>query len=104
MTTAVITSHIELDEQGRAWIVGANTKVIEVVCDKIAYGSSPEEIHFQYPHLSLAQIHAALSYYYDHKNEIDAEIAQQVKEYEELRAQAENSPLRQQLRAMGKLP
>ncbi len=103
MTTAVITSHIELDEQGRAWIVGANTKVIEVVCDKIAYGWSPEEMHFQHPHLSLAQIHAALSYYYDHKEEIDTEIAQQVKEYEKLRAQSENSPLRQKLRSMGKL-
>ena len=39
-------------------------KVTEVVLDKIAYGWSPEEIHFQHPHLSLAQIHAALTYYY----------------------------------------
>lgn len=57
---------------------------------------------YEYP-ISLAQIHAALSYYYDHQDELDAEIAGQMQEYEELRAQAENSPLRQKLRALGKL-
>jgi hypothetical protein len=31
------------------------------VLDKIAYGWIPEEMHLQHPHLSLAQIHAALS-------------------------------------------
>ena len=103
MTPSVAVNYIELDAEGRAWIVGANTKVIEVVCDKIAHGSSPEEIHFQYPHLSLAQIHSALAYYYDHQAEFDAEIARQCDEYDELRAREENSPLRQKLRAMSKL-
>jgi len=103
MTSTVATSYIELDAEGRAWIAGANTKVVEVVCDKIAHGSSPEEIHFQYPHLSLAQIHSALAYYYDYQEEIDAEVVRQVKEYDELRAGAEQSPLRQKLRAMGNL-
>jgi len=66
--------HIHLDEHGVAWIDNTKVKVIEVVLDKLAHGSSPEEIHFQYPHLSLAQIHAALAYYYDHQVELDAEI------------------------------
>jgi len=57
--TATFTTQIELDDRGVAWIGGTKTKVIEVVLDKIAYGSSPEEIHFQHPHLSLAQIHGA---------------------------------------------
>jgi uncharacterized protein (DUF433 family) len=103
MMSTVTTSHIELDAQGQAWIAGANTKVIEIVLDKLAWGWSPEEICLQHRRLSLAQIHAALSYYYDHQDEIDAEIAEQMREYEELRAQAENSPLRQKLRALGKL-
>jgi len=101
--STVITSHIEIDAEGRAWITGANTKVIEIVLDKLAWGWSPEEICLQRRQLSLAQIHAALSYYYDHQDEIDAEIAEQMREYKELRAQAENSPLRQKLRALGKL-
>jgi len=37
--------------------------------------SSPEEIHAPHPHLSLAQIHAALGCYYDHREELDAEAA-----------------------------
>lgn len=101
--STVVTAHIELDTEGRAWIVEANTKVIEIVLDKLAYGWNPEEMCLQHPHLSLAQIHAALSYYYDHQAELDAEIAGQMREYEALRAQAENSPLRQKLRALGKL-
>src|SRR5438445_2074499 len=97
------TTHIELDAEGRAWIAGTNTKVIEVVLDKLAYGWNPEEMCLQHPHLSLAQVHAALSYYYDHQAEFDAEIAGQMREYEASRAEAENSPLRQKLRALGKL-
>src|SRR3990172_8587789 len=67
--------HIRLDARGVAWIDDVNVKVIEVVLDRLAYGWSPEEIHFQHPHLSLAQIHAALAYYYDHQAALDGEIA-----------------------------
>lgn len=42
--SSIPTTHIEIDERGVAWISGANTKVIEVVLDKLAYGWSPEEI------------------------------------------------------------
>ena len=59
--TAFFTTRIELDGRGVAWIDGTKVKVAEVVLDKIAYGWSPEEIHFQHPHLSLAQIYAALN-------------------------------------------
>ena len=73
MSTAV-TTHIRIDENGVAWIDDTRIKVIEVAIDKIAHGSSPEEMHFQYPHLSLAQIHAALAHYYDHQAEIERDI------------------------------
>ena len=56
--TTVVSTLIELDENGVAWVSGTKIKVIEVATDKLAHGSSPEEMHFQYPHLSLAQIHA----------------------------------------------
>ena len=97
---AVLNSLIELDKNGVPWITGANTKVVEVVLDKIAHNSTPEEMHVQYPHLSLAQIHAALSYYYEHQAEIDADIERTYREVEELRAQQPDSPLRQRLRAL----
>jgi len=100
---AVIPTHIELDERGVAWISSTKVKVIEVALDKLAHGSSPEEMHFQYPHLSLAQIHAALSYYYDHQTELDAEIGRRWLEAGEMTAQEADSPLRQRLRELKKL-
>jgi hypothetical protein len=42
--------------------------------DKLAYGWSPEEMHYQHPNLSLSQIHGALACYYDHQQEIDNDI------------------------------
>ena len=101
---AAETAHIYLDERAVAWIDDTNVKVIEVVLDKVAYGLSPEEIQREHPHLSLAQIYAALSYYHDHQAELDAEIERQVQRVEALAAQASDSPLRRRLRAMGKLP
>jgi len=97
------TAHIRLDERGVAWVDDTNTKVIEVALDMIAHGWSPEEIHFQHPHLSLAQIHAALGYYYDHKDEFDAQVERSLREADRLAAQAGESPIRKRLRAMGKL-
>jgi uncharacterized protein (DUF433 family) len=94
---AVINSLIEMDEQGVPWISGANTKVVEVVLDKIAHNSSHEQVHEQYSHLSLAQIHAALSYYYEHQAEVDADIERRDRYVEELRAQQRNPLTRQEL-------
>jgi uncharacterized protein (DUF433 family) len=93
----IATSRIRLDDQGIAWIEGTQVKVIEVVLDKLAHGWSPEEMHFQHPHLSLAQIHAALAYYYDHQTELDAEIERRLKFADELAELSRDSPLRKKL-------
>lgn len=103
MPTAVL-AHVRLDDRGVAWIDETRTKVIEVALDQIAHGWSAEEIHFQHPHLSLGQIHAALGYYYDHKTELDADIKRGLERVDQLRAEAGESPLKKKLRALGKLP
>jgi uncharacterized protein (DUF433 family) len=100
----ILTNHIEIDEKGVAWIHGTRIKVIEVALDKIANGSSPEEIHFQHLDLTLAQIHSALAYYYDHQAEFDAEISRQLEKIESLAVQAKDSPGRKRLRLLGLLP
>jgi uncharacterized protein (DUF433 family) len=97
--------HLWFDDRGRPWIDDTNIKVIEVVLDHTAYGWNADEIHRQYPYLSLAQIHSALAYYFDHKQEIDGEIERQREEYEELRAKANaESPFIKRMRDLGKLP
>ena len=95
--------HIKLDDRGVAWIDETNVKVIEVVLDRLAYGWSPEEIHFQHPGLTLAQIYAALTYYYDNQAQLDGEIARQQDEVRRLREEAGESPLAVRLRAGGLL-
>ena len=102
--TAVAIEHIELDERGVAWVTDANIKVIEIMLDKLAYGWSPEEIHFQHPQLSMAQVHAALTYYYDHQIEFDAEIVRQLNEVRAMADAAKDSPGRQRLRSLGLRP
>ena len=96
--TTVTESYIEIDDQKVAWIADTRTKVIEIALDKLAHGSSAEEIHFQYPHLSMAQIHAALAYYYEHQDELDAEIFARSGEIKDLAALAFDSPLQRKLR------
>ena len=82
--TASFATQIELDDRGVAWIAGTRVKIAEVVLDKIAYGSSPEEIHFQHPNLSLAQIHGALTYYYENQDKVDEQIRQGLEESDKL--------------------
>jgi hypothetical protein len=78
-------------------------KVIEVVLDRLAYGWSPEEIHFQHPALSLPRSMRRSRNYYDHQPELDAEIAGQQDEVRRLREQAGESPLVARLKASGLL-
>jgi uncharacterized protein (DUF433 family) len=40
-------------------------------------GMSPEEIALEYPHLTLAQVHAALAYYHANREEIETGISQE---------------------------
>jgi len=51
LSSVEITSHIEIDSSGRAWVTGTGTgtKVVEIVLDKLAYEWSPEEMHLQHP-------------------------------------------------------
>ncbi len=104
MTETAIQTRLYRDDRGHVWIEGANTKVIQIAIDKSAHGWSAEEIQAQHPHLSLAQIHAALSYYYDHRAELDAEIERMAQEDAALRDQTEPSKAEHRLRKRGLLP
>lgn len=53
-------------------------RVAQIAADHLGYGWSAEEIARQYPHLTFAEIHAALGYYYDHREEIDAELSEEL--------------------------
>jgi uncharacterized protein (DUF433 family) len=78
-------------------IVGTTMKVVELVTAHLAHGWSPEELHFQFPHLSLGQIHSALAYYWDHKNELDADIDRRARYAEQARRKAGPSAVKAKL-------
>lgn len=100
---ATVLAPIELDENGVAYIKGTTTKIIEVALTKRVSGLSPEELQAELPHLSIAQIYAALAYYYAHKAELDAEIERRKQAADALRAQAGESPFVKRMQAEGKL-
>jgi uncharacterized protein (DUF433 family) len=60
--------------QGEPIIVGTRTPVRAIV-ELRRLGVTPEEIPAHLPHLTLAQVFDALSYYADHQAEIQAYIA-----------------------------
>ena len=92
-----IATQIEIDDRSVPWIAGTNVKVAEIVLDKIAYRSSPEEIHFQYPHLSLAQIHAALAYYYEQQDDLDRQMKADLEETDRLVIKVSDPTFRRRL-------
>ncbi|MHB2015547.1 MAG: DUF433 domain-containing protein [Candidatus Xenobia bacterium] len=80
--------HIVMDEQGRALIEGTSMKVKDLVLEHLAWDWGPGELKLQHPYLSLAQIHAAFAYYYDHQAAMDDQIEQERREVEALRQHA----------------
>jgi uncharacterized protein (DUF433 family) len=96
---AVPIQHVSLDERGVAYITSSSIKVASIVVDALTWGMAPPEIQENYPQLSLAQIHAALAYYYDHQAEIDAQLAAWDAEYEQLRTAHPNPMTREQWEA-----
>jgi len=92
-----------INEAGVPLIEGTTTKVVELVLDVLAYGWSPDEIHFQHPHLTLGQIHSALAYYWDHQEELDRDIERRAERVEEIRSKVGPSQFAERLRAKGLL-
>ncbi len=58
---------------------------------------SPEEIHFQHPILSLAQIHGALTYYYENQDEVDEHIRRGLEESDKLAVRLSDAEFRRKL-------
>ena len=75
MLTAESFTHVHRDASGTAWIDDTGVKVIQVVQDHLGHGWSADVIHENYPHLSLAQIHASLAWFFDHEEDMEREIA-----------------------------
>lgn len=85
--------HIELKPNGVPFVSGTTMKVVELVMAHLAHGWSPAELHFQFPYLSMGQIHGALAYYWDHKDVLDTDMKHRQEIAEELCSKKEPSTL-----------
>lgn len=98
MTIPTDTKHIVRDEAilgGKPHIAGHRIAVHHIAWWH-QQGQSAEALAHEY-HLTPAEVHAALTYYYDHKDEIDREIEQEAEEHARL-ADADTSPIAERMR------
>lgn len=78
---------IIIDDRGIARLADSRIRVVGIVMEQMK-GYTPQQIQEAYPHISMAKIHAALAYYYEHQAELDAKIEREARVAEELRKAA----------------
>jgi uncharacterized protein (DUF433 family) len=84
----VVRNHVEIVSGPggpRARIAGHRIRVQDVAVWHEKLGMSPDEIVHQYPTINLADVHAALAYYWDHRDAIERDIAEERTYVDELR-------------------
>lgn len=88
---ALISKHIEITPGvcgGKPRIAGHRIRVQDIVIWHERMGQSADEIVTRFPQITLADVHAALTYYFDHPEEINAEIQQGRELAEQMKAQS----------------
>lgn len=88
-----LSQHIEITEgtcSGRPRVAGTRIRVANIVLwhDQ---GQSPEEIAAAYPQLTLADVHAALAYCFDHRQEIEQQVREDAEYVEGLQSRMNSS-------------
>ena len=94
MSTAITYAHIVSRPDlfgGKPHIEDTRVRVSDIMVQHVFEGQSAEQIQTAFPHLTLAQIHSVLAYYYDHKEEIQAEVEDAARFAEEFRRQHSDS-------------
>lgn len=72
---------------GKACVAGTRVRVMDVVIWHERLGWSADEIVSQIPGVTLSDVHAALAYYFDHREEIEEDIRRNDEIAEQFHAQ-----------------
>lgn len=100
----VLNTHIEKQDGQPARLARQpRIRVAQIVMDYLAHGWSPDEMCRHHDHLSLAEAHGAMAYYYDHQAEIDAEIQAEWDAVRAAHAAAQPTPFVMRMQAKGLL-
>lgn len=70
MTTATQYPHLTIDDNGTVRIGQTRYRVQDLAAEHFHYGWSAEEILRQHPDLRPEEVYAALTYFYDHSEQI----------------------------------
>ncbi len=99
-----VATHIEIrpnrSGQPRAFIAGTRVRVQDIYALAEIHGLSGEQIVEQLPHLNLGQVYAALSYLFDHREQILNELREDEQFVQAMREKTGPGPLEQRLAAM----
>ena len=90
----LIVSNPEI-RSGQPCLAGTSLRVTDIVMASIFHDRTPDQIASDYA-ISLAQVHAALAYYYAHKDELDDMMRHQIltaKDYKEKQVGSQGSLL-----------
>src|SRR5947199_10641078 len=78
-------------------------RVAQIVMDYLAHGWSPDEMCRQHPYLTIAEAHAAMLYYWDHPDEIEAEVREEESQHADDLKRGHQSPFFLRMKAKGLL-
>jgi uncharacterized protein (DUF433 family) len=98
--STTLNGHIEITPGvcgGRPRIAGHRIRVQDVAIWHQHQGQSPNDIVNQFPQLTLSDVHAALTYYYDHRDEIERQIREDEQFVAEFKATHGPGPLTKKL-------
>ena len=98
-----------LPVRNEAWVLHHSLTCLSAFCDVVLVNDQASEdasrdICRHYPYLNLAQVHAALTYYYDHQQEMDQEIDRRWRRAAEIKERRADSAIQDKLRQLGHLP
>ena len=101
--STVIEQHISMNPDvrgGKPSVAGTRLTVADIALLHLKLGMALEEIAAKYS-LTLADVHAAMTYYYDHRSEIDQSLSDDAA-FAEAFERNNPSPLRAKLKALGR--
>ena len=97
----MLQQHIQIDQStGKPCIAGTGIRVWDIYVLNERQGKTADEIVAAYPHISLADVHAALAYYWDNKADIDRQMREADEFVEQLKVANGPGPLARKLADM----
>jgi uncharacterized protein (DUF433 family) len=90
MSTIIETSQIKLTRTDAGVLRIGNTRVsLDSILIAFNQGATPEQILYDYDTLTLNEVYAAISYYLQHKAQVDAYLEERRVQNEEIRKETE---------------